>query len=109
MVVSDRIQNLLKHEGPDLKQNEISLRISSEAIINLLNEIHPEALTFYYFMGMLPAGALPEHLLRMWGSSHEKCSGILKSFGMLECAGERCRLTPFMMTYADETISAEDK
>ena len=47
----------------DLQNNEMSLRITSEAIIDLLEKINPEALTFYYFLGMLPVGALPDQLL----------------------------------------------
>lgn len=73
---------------------------------------HPEALTFYYFLGMLPCGALPEHLLQMWGPTYDKCMSVLDQFGMLERrtdTNKRVTLTPFMMTYADETISPVDK
>lgn len=46
--------------------------MSSEALIKLLRDHHPEALTFLYFLAMLPAGALSDQLLMMWGSSYEK-------------------------------------
>jgi hypothetical protein len=58
---------------------------------------------------MLPSGALPNQLLEMWGPSHEKCSEILGTFGLLEFGVERRRLTPFMMNYAEETIDKESK
>jgi hypothetical protein len=45
---------MLRHEGADLKINEISLQISSKTIINLLADVHSEALYFFYFLGMLP-------------------------------------------------------
>jgi hypothetical protein len=108
MVVNNRIMNLLANQG-DLKTNEISLRISSEAIINLLSEINPDALTFFYFLSMLPIGSLPAHLKQMWGDSHGKCTEILKSFGMLEPSTDRIILTPFMMNYADQTIDRASK
>lgn len=108
MVVNNRIMNLLANQG-DLKTNEISLRISSEAIINLLSEINPDALTFFYFLSMLPTGSLPAHLNQMWGVGYGKCTEILKSFGMLEPSTDRIILTPFMMNYADQTIDRASK
>jgi hypothetical protein len=105
MVVNNRIMTLLANQG-DLKTNEISLRISSEAIINLISEINPDALTFFYFLSMLLIGSLPAHLKQMWGDSYVKCSEILKSFGMLEPSTDRIILTLFifMMRYADQII-----
>jgi len=59
-MISDQIQKIIKEEGPDLKTNEVSLTMSTEALIKLLRDHHPEALTFLYFLAMLPAGALAD-------------------------------------------------
>lgn len=60
LLLSDQIQTILKEEGVDSKTNQGSLTMSSESIIKLLRDNHPEALTFLYFLGMLPAGAVSE-------------------------------------------------
>jgi len=45
----------------------------------------------------------------MWGSSHEKQTEILSSYGLLEIGVERKVLTPFIINYAEETIDKESK
>jgi hypothetical protein len=107
MVLSDRVQSVLREEGPNLPNNEISLRISSETIINFLQDAHPDAYTFFYFLSMMPAGALPNQLLQMWGKTHEKCSEILASFGLLDCSDQRRKLTAYMLNFAEQTIDKE--
>ncbi len=99
----------MREEGPDLKTNEVSLTMSSEALIKLLRDHHPEALTFLYFLGMLPAGASADQLLMMWGSTHERQTEILSSYGLLENGVARKVLTPFIINYAEETIDAESR
>jgi len=59
-MISRLIQKIIKEEGPDLKVNEVSLTMSSEALIKLLRDHHPEALTFLFFLAMLPAGAFSD-------------------------------------------------
>lgn len=83
--------------------------MSSEALLKLLRDHHPEALTFLYFLGMLPAGALADQLLIMWGSTHERQAEILSSYGLLEIGIERKSLTPFIINYAEETIDNESR
>lgn len=39
-------------------------------IISLLASSQQESLTFFYFLSMLPAGALPEDLNEMWGPTY---------------------------------------
>ena len=46
----------------------------------------------------------------MWGVSYTDCTEILMKFGMLEEGMKpRTQLTPFMMNYAEKTISTESK
>jgi hypothetical protein len=59
MVLSDRVQSVIVEEGTNLPSNEISLRISTETIINFLQDTNVAAYTFLYFLSMLPQGALP--------------------------------------------------
>lgn len=72
LLKSEEILSVLREEGPDLKDNEISLCKSSEALILLLKDSYPEACSFLYFLAMLPTGALPNQLTFMWGSQYEK-------------------------------------
>ena len=62
LIKSDAIQCIFTDEDKNLKTNEISLRISSEASIALLKDSSPESFTFFYFLGLLPGGVY-EHQL----------------------------------------------
>jgi len=75
--------------------------MSSESLILLLKDHHPEALTFLYFLAMLPAGAYSDQLLMMWGSTYDVQIDILRSYGLLETGIERKTLTPFIINYAE--------
>jgi|Laugresu1bdmlbsd_1035121.scaffolds.fasta_scaffold55387_1 hypothetical protein len=39
-----------------MNNNEISLRLATEASITILKDISTEAYSFFYFLGLLPAG-----------------------------------------------------
>ena len=43
----------------------------------------------------------------MWGKSHEKCSEILSSFGLLDFIDQRRKLTAYMLNFAEQTIDRE--
>ena len=76
--------------------------------MTFLQDSFPEAVNFFYFLSMLPSGAMPKQLLAMWGPTHEKCSEILSSYGLLETDGRgRRRLTASMACVAEQTISKE--
>jgi hypothetical protein len=58
--------------------NNLSLQISAELTINLLASTLPDALTFFYFISLLPGGVSPDELLVMWGTTHEECTRNLQ-------------------------------
>ena len=91
MVRDDKLQN-----------NELSLRVSSEAILNFIQESFPDAYKLFYMLSLMPSGATPTQLQRIWGPSQQKCAEILQGFNLLETDSKgRLKLTPYMMCFAE--------
>lgn len=95
---SDKFKELIDGHAFD---NEISLKISSETVLDFVTENHPEAHKFFYFLSMFPCGAKQTMLASMWGPSADKCTEILQKYSIVEIDKDaRRRLTPYFMTLA---------
>jgi len=76
--------------GKDKRQtneNSISLQLSMQATICMINEHSQDAESLYYFLGLLPDGILVSQLRQVWTYANEdieKSVNILKQFHFIE-------------------------
>ena len=52
--------------GNEVVVNSMSLRLSTEASVQLLRETKPQSYKLFYLLGCLPEGIKREHLTKIW-------------------------------------------
>lgn len=63
--------------------NAISLRLSTEASVQLLRDTVPQTYKLFYLLGCLPDGIRKDHLKKLWPQDEDIERG-LKSFDELD-------------------------
>ena len=83
----------------------MSLKISTEMSINLLKDSSPNDMQLLYFLGCLPGGVLETQIKSMWVLPNiRKSLENLEALSFLETGLEKYVLTPFMISYVEDTI-----
>ena len=77
--------------------------------VKLLEEINPDDLALLYFLGCIPGGAKEYQLKKMWKDKIEKSLENLEQLTFLEVGVEKYMLTPYMISYVNQTIEMDSK
>ena len=86
-----------------------SLRLSLEVSVKVLQKEEPEALNFFFFIGMLPGGIEEDELAELW-QDYKKPLELLMNFSLIQKKETKANnsvkyiLPPFMSNYADAKI-----
>ena len=91
--------------------NAISLRLSTEASIQLMKETMPQSYKLFYLLGCLPDGIKQEHLSSLWPHDKEIKEGIksFKDLNFLCRSKEKVLLTNYLIEYVSETLEMDSK
>lgn len=94
---------------PRVYKNTMSLKISTEMGVKLLETTYPDDMYLLYFLGCLPGGVKFYQLKQMWDQNLEKSLGNLEQLSFLEVGVEKYVLTPYMLSYIDGSIELASK
>ena len=87
----------------------MSLRISTEASLSLLQETQQISYELFYFMGCLKDGIKLEALNELWGENVTKYIDSLEQLSLLEVGSSKVQLNPYLTEYSQQTIDKESK
>ena len=104
---------------PDLSPEERtsfnSLQVSLDVSIEHLAKRSKEAVRFFGFMGLLPAGISEEELDKIWRAGWDELAGILIRSSLLKRSNKKVldgkawyTLYPFMARYAEQKLEHKD-
>lgn len=96
---------------PRVYKNTMSLRVSTEMSVKLLEETCSDDSQLLYFLGCLPGGANLTQLKQMWTKpTIQKGLDRLEQLSFLEvCEEKKYVLTPFMLSFTGESIDQINK
>ena len=90
-------------------RNTMSLRISTEASLKLLQETQSTGHALFYLIGCLKDGIKVEHLSDLWGGDIRTSLEILEQLSLLETGITKVQLTPYLIDYSQESIDEVSK
>ena len=101
-----------------LNSNNMSLRLSAEAAVQLLSQMSAPGkfninYNLFFLLGCLPDGITREHMIQLWSQFDrdevEKSILNLEQINFLEPGAEKIALNAFLMNFVQETIDDESK
>ena len=101
-----------------LNSNNMSLRLSAEAAVKLLEQMSTEGkfnihYNLFFLLGCLPDGITKEHMIQLWNnygrSEVEKSIQVLEKMNFLEPGVDKITLNAFLMNFVQETIDDESR
>ena len=93
-------------------KNFMSLNISTEMSIKLLEEAHPPDLRLLYFMGCLPSGVrTADELQKMYACDHNINETLerLQQLSFFEVGVDKYLLSPYMMYFVNNNLETASK
>ena len=86
--------------------NSMSLRLSTEASVQLLRETMPQSYKLFYLLGCLPDGIKKEHLTKIWPYETDIEEGLraFKELSFLEPMEDKICLTSFLVEFVQASI-----
>ena len=88
-------------------KNNMSLKITTEALIELLNTSFPKDCEILYFLSCLPSGIIQEELEKMWETNVQETIENFNKLYFLDQSVDRISLTPFMLYYCNNTVDKD--
>ena len=91
--------------------NAISLRLSTEASIQLMKETMPQSYKLFYLLGCLPDGIKNEHLSTLWPHVKDIEDGVksFKDLNFLRNSKDKIQLKNYLIDHVSETLEFESK
>ena len=90
-------------------KNTISLNISTELSVSLLESASPQDMSLLYFLGCLPSGLKEGQIIKIWDESIRQSIQNLEQLAFMEVGVDRIILTPYMLSYIEDTIDVKSK
>ena len=82
----------------------MSLRISTEATVALLEETSKQSLNLLYFMGCFPVGVHKSQLQEMWNANVNEDLKLLTELMLVEKVQSKYNLTDFLSKWVNDSM-----
>ena len=89
--------------------NRVSLKLSTEATLTLLEETSEKSYNLFYLLGCFPLGVTKQFLRKIWKNDLEKDLQIIDELSLLETNEKKTvTLWPFLVQYVGDSMDRGD-